>query len=185
MHTHQTEDSAKQDITMPFHCTIIKHSMIEALNQDKLLDLNEANNDFSFSKPLSNRCRLPRLNKKDDNEKSELRPALSPRRRIPVIRAEIECVAERDQLLQGEAEAAHREYAMHQRIQNARQQKSQFFVPVVSPRGSDTIFHDRYCAWEQTRLHDLMANTQTFVTGGSHDEVVFPEEHEGVFEMEL
>jgi hypothetical protein len=158
--------------------------MIDALNQDKISDLNEANNDFPTWKPLNDRCLLPHLNNKDD-----IRPALSPRIRIPVTRAEIECVAERDRLLQAEAEAAYREYAMYQRIQNARKQKSHYlpqsFVPAISPRGSDTTFHDHYCAWEQTRLHYLTAYNQNVVAGGSRDEVVIPEEHEGVFEMEL
>jgi hypothetical protein len=170
---------------MPFNHTMCKHSMIDALNQDKISDLNEANNDFPTWKPVNDRCLLPHPNNKND-----IRPALSPRIRIPVTRAQIECVAERDQLLQAEAEAAYREYAMYQRIQNARRQKSHYIpqslVPAISRRGSDTPFYDQYCAWEeQTRLHYLTAYNQVVVTGGSHDEVVIPEEHEGVFEMEL
>jgi hypothetical protein len=117
-----------------------KRLMSEALSEDNMVDHNEVNNE-----PLNDGCLLPLLN---EDDKLERRPTLTPRIQIPVTRAEMELwAAEREQLLQGEADAAYREYCMHRRIFSPRHPTSPFlpqstlppvYVPPV-PKGSDTF----------------------------------------------
>jgi hypothetical protein len=119
----------------------------ELVREDGMANRNEVNNDVHRWEPLNDGCLLPLLN--EYAEKLERRPTLlSPRIRIPVTHAEMElCAAERDQLLQDEADTADREYRMHRRIFSPRQTTSHFlpqatlpnvFAPTV-PKGITTF----------------------------------------------